>query len=268
MLLKQHEQKNYCGRFCYCSPVANRKRKSTAHKETNKGSCRRVGYIGLTACIQNPIYTSIQDIQAILDGQNAKNTQRATKTSIKTFLYYLSEKQLPAIIDLDMEDLPRILENFYANLQRVDGSEYKLQSIKCIRAGINRWTKSNRSVDIINDTKFTKANEIFKEISKIARHNDTMNDPNPKKLQQCVLFYTIYFFCRHGHENLYDMTINTFEIGIDPDGTEYVFQAIDEMDKNHRADSTDQANQARIYPKPGTFTFENIKIVHKHHFSS
>ena len=59
VLLKQHEQKNYCGRFCYCSPVANRKRKSTAHKETNKGSCRRVGYIGLTACVQNPIYIYI-----------------------------------------------------------------------------------------------------------------------------------------------------------------------------------------------------------------
>ena len=59
VLLKQHEQKNYCGRFCYCSPVANRKRKSTAHKETNKGSCRRVEYIGLTACVQNPIYIYI-----------------------------------------------------------------------------------------------------------------------------------------------------------------------------------------------------------------
>ena len=59
VLLKQHEQKNYCGRFCYCSPVANRKRKSTAHKETKKGSCRRVGYIGLTACVQNPIYIYI-----------------------------------------------------------------------------------------------------------------------------------------------------------------------------------------------------------------
>ena len=49
------------GRFCYCSPVANRKRKSTAHKETNNRELQTswIGYIGLTACIQNPIYIYI-----------------------------------------------------------------------------------------------------------------------------------------------------------------------------------------------------------------
>ena len=175
-----------------------------------------------------------------------------------------------------MEDLPEILQNFYPNLRRVDGEDYKLQSIKCIRAGINRWTKANRNVEIISDVCFAKANEIFKGVSKMARENgkattkstpvmkqedleriatyflhDIMNNPDPKKLQRCVLFYIIYFFCCYGHENLYEMQTNTFEIGTDPDGRQFIDQAIDKLDKNHRQDDSDPANQGRIYEQPG-----------------
>ena len=90
---------------------------------------------------------------------------------------------------------------------------------------------------------------MFKGVSKIARQNgkgstksypvieqedleciatyflhDYMNAPDPRKIQKCVLFYIIYFFCHRGRENLYDMTIKTFEVGTDPDGTQYIFQ--------------------------------------------
>ena len=220
---------------------------------------------------------SNDDIASILERRNAKNTKQATKSNIKTFHDYLVEKQFPKLEDIDMNDLPKILENFYPNLRRVDGEDYKLQSIKCIRAGINRWTKSNRNTDIIGDVRFTKANEIFKGVSKIARENgkgttkstpviaqedleripnyflhDVLNNPDPKKLQRCVLFYVIYFFCRQGRENLYEMQTDTFDIGMDPDGRQYIYQARDELDKNHRQNDTDPANQGRIYQQPGT----------------
>ena len=216
------------------------------------------------------------EIALILDGRNAKNTQRATKSNIKTFHDYLAEKSYPELHEINMEELPEILENFYPNLRRIDGEQYKLQSIKCIRAGLNRWTKANRSVDIIKDVKYTKANEIFKGISKLARKDgrattrstpviahedleriatyflhDILNKPEPKKLQQCVLFYIIYFFCRRGRENLYQMNLQTFETACDPDGTQYIFQSLDELDKNHQADCTEPANQGRIYERPG-----------------
>ena len=38
VLLKQHEQKNYCGRFCYCSPVANRKENQLRTRKQIKGA--------------------------------------------------------------------------------------------------------------------------------------------------------------------------------------------------------------------------------------
>ena len=69
-----------------------------------------------------------------------------------------------------------------------------------------------------------------------------MNDPNPRKLQRCVIFYTIYFFCRRGRENLYEMQFDQFEVGTEPDRTQYVFQTIHEADKNHDFEDTDETN--------------------------
>ena len=212
-----------------------------------------------------------QEIIEILDGRNSNNTKRATKSNIKIFHDYLVKKSLPELHDITKAAFPSILEEFYPNCRRVNGEDYKLQSLKCIHAGINRWTKANRNLDIIADPRFSKANEIFKGVSKIATTksypvieqqdlerivayflHDIMNEPNPRKLQKCVLFYIIYFFIRRGCENLYEMQMNTFEIGTDPDGRQYIFQAIDEFDKNHRINDTESANQGRIYELPGT----------------
>ena len=216
------------------------------------------------------------EIERILLERTAKNTRRATKSNLKTFYNYLTEKGLPKLKDLGVLQLAEILENFYPSLRKVDGDDYKLQSIKCIRAGINRWTKENRNLDIIADVRFTKANEIFKGVSKIVREkgkgstkstaviaqedlerlaifflHDVMNHPDPRKIQKCMIFYIIYFFCHCGRENLYNMQPDQFEIGTDPDGRQYIFQAIDELDKNHGINSTDQANQGRVYERPG-----------------
>ena len=224
------------------------------------------------------------EINDILEGRNAKNTKRATKSNIKTFTDYIDEKGLGKLEDLNMNELPEILQTFYPNLRRVDGEDYKLQSLKCIRAGINRWTKSNRNVDIIGDVRFTKANEIFKGVAKVSRQtgkgstrsypiiedqdmqrianfflHDVLNKPDPVKVLKCVIFYVIYYFCRRGQENLYLMNIDTFEVGTDPDGKQYVFQAVDELDKNHRFDDTDPANQGRMYEQPGKITIISLQ---------
>lgn len=47
------------------------------------------------------------------------------------------------------------------------------------------------------------------------------------------------------------MTKQTFQIAKDSDGTAYIYQAIDEMDKNHSAKDTDFTNQGWIYEVKG-----------------
>ena len=47
------------------------------------------------------------------------------------------------------------------------------------------------------------------------------------------------------------MTIDTFALQTEPDGTRFVYQAKDEMDKNHDIDDTIPANEGTMYENPG-----------------
>ena len=76
---------------------------------------------------------------------------------------------------------------------------------------------------------------------------DHMSTPDAKRLQQNILFYIIYFFCRRGRENLYSMKKDTFKYVCEPDGTEYFIQNIDELDKNHGPDDTNPSNEGKMY---------------------
>ena len=80
---------------------------------------------------------------------------------------------------------------------------------------------------------------------------DHVVKPNPKRLQQQMIDYIIYYFCCHGRENLYSMKQGTFQIFIEPDGAEYLYQAIDEMDKNHGPRDSKKSNDGHVYSNKG-----------------
>lgn len=84
-------------------------------------------------------------------------------------------------------------------------------------------------------------------------YHDVMNAPEPKKLQKCVLFNIIYYFCSRGRQNIYNFQKGHFQVGYDPDGTKYVYQAVDELDKNHGIDVNLPAKYGRMYEQPGTY---------------
>ena len=84
--------------------------------------------------------------------------------------------------------------------------------------------------------------------------HDHMNSPDPKRLQQQMIFYIIYYFCRRGRENLYDMTKETFHIEVEPDGTEFIYQFLDEIDENHGADDISKT-KGRVYSNNGKCYF-------------
>ena len=75
--------------------------------------------------------------------------------------------------------------------------------------------------------------------------------PNPKNLQDLVLFNIIYYGGRRGRENLRFMTKETFHIQKDHDGCKYITQVVKERDKNHKEDDYSNSNTARIYETPG-----------------
>ena len=50
------------------------------------------------------------------------------------------------------------------------------------------------------------------------------------------------------------MKNNTFKLVVEPDGTEYVVQNIDEADKNHGPDDSNPTNDGRMYGDPCKFS--------------
>ncbi len=178
---------------------------------------------------------------------------------------YIEDKNLPELSNTPDAELPNLLESFYSDVHNKQGERYKLQSLKCILAGLNRHFKETRNLDIISDPLFTKSNEMFKGVVKqICKMGlgSTISFPvipdedmiklgdyfeqdfsgkvlvNPWKLQQAVMFMVMYFTCRRGRENLYEMTPEMYKIYTDATGKKYVAQAVDELDKNHQMDSS------------------------------
>ncbi|XP_048757928.2 uncharacterized protein LOC125668156 [Ostrea edulis] len=83
-------------------------------------------------------------------------------------------------------------------------------------------------------------------------NNTVFNTETPCGLQNKVWFDLMFYLCRRGRENLRNMTKSTFSTDIDACGREFVFQAIDEADKNHRSSAPDETvGEARMYSQPG-----------------
>ena len=213
-----------------------------------------------------------QETNDILKGKDKASTQRAKHIYLTQFKRFLKVKNLPKVEDIATPDLDAILFEFYSSIQPQKKDNYCVQTLKCIRTGLNRYFRKERGIDIAKDSMFVKANEMLKAVQVDAKKkglgvkksyppitdidleciaeyfcHDHVINPDPRCLQQNIIFYIIYFFCRHGRENLYDMKKNTFKVIIEPDGTEYVVQSIDEMDKNHGIEDTDKSNRGRLY---------------------
>ena len=174
-----------------------------------------------------------------------------------------------------------ILEDFYVNARTKKTKElYHTQSLKCIRAGLNRYFQQKRKINIINDLQFLHANMMFKGVQVQAKKQgkgarkqtttieeddmktlafyfkiDHVQNPNPRILQRNVIFNVLYYMCRRGQENLHFMTKNWFDVLATTEGLSYVTQIKDELDKNHREMDQDLTNQGRMYEVPGKYIY-------------
>ena len=217
--------------------------------------------------------TSELEKAKILEEKNSKNTDKATKCGMNCLFEYIKAKNLPDLNSMADSDFPKLLEDFYMDLHTKDKQFYKTSSMKSMRSNINRWFKENKKLDIISDTCFVESNSMFKamqvqakksrkgvkkstkliteeDLERIGTYFDHpyISNPNPALLQETVMFNIMYYFCHHGQENLHEMTKRHFKVRVNYDGTCYVCQVIDELDKNHRES---MANQAKMYAEPG-----------------
>ena len=221
-----------------------------------------------------------EDIAKLIEERNRPNTNRSTKQCVSILRQYLAAKNLSDVELLPDADLPEILKKFYADARKKDGSRYHTQSLKNIRSGINRYFKEKHKIDIIDDPRFKEANMSFQgsqvrakregrgvrrstpviseqDMASLAMYFtvDHLKQPNPSVLQRNVMFNIIYYLCRRGQENLYEMTKDWFQVVTKPTGERFVAQVKDEMDKNHTENDYNMTNEGRMYEVAGENNF-------------
>ena len=240
--------------------------------------------------------SSKEDIENILEQKDPVNTKKSMKLWMNCFRQYLSAKSKPSPEDILSDELPETLQLFYAEVQKkgkktdrqnisddekiafdeVEG--YKNTTMRTIRAAIARFYHETRSLDIISNENFIRANAIFTGIQKINNKKGlgTINrktpinehdisqlieyfrvsiiaDLNPRNLQNICIFNILYYMCRRGRENLRLMKQYTYAVTFDNEAQrKYIYQAVDEYDKNHNETDTSIANEGHMYEIPGT----------------
>ena len=156
-----------------------------------------------------------QEIDQLLIDSKSRNTNGSTNSLLNQLKAFLKLKNFPNLEQVKTEDLPKILTQFYSSVRTTKSGElYQTSSFKVLRAGINRYFKRERNIDIVSDELFVKAKKSGMGVTKSYPHimkedlrkiSDYFNaehtiSPNPRVLQQCVQFFIMYFFCRRGQE--------------------------------------------------------------------
>ena len=102
---------------------------------------------------------SEEDLNLLPDDKDAKSTKRATKSALKVFHQYLTEKK--ADEPQTKYTLANVLKLFYTEAQKADGTSYSKSTLNSLRFGLNRHFKATRGFNIINNSEFTDANKVF-----------------------------------------------------------------------------------------------------------
>ena len=80
------------------------------------------------------------------------------------------------------------------------------------------------------------------------------SSPDPKSLQQVVWFNIMLHLIRRGRENLRLLTKESLAVQVDAAGKKFVYQVVDELDKNHRANyqplADDSPGEGRMHETP------------------
>ncbi|XP_061169503.1 uncharacterized protein LOC133178844 [Saccostrea echinata] len=216
-------------------------------------------------------------IKCLIEEKDSKSTQRTIKRSVNLFRSFLTQKNINQEFESFLKDqLNENLRLFFVSIRSKSGDNLKVTSLQSIKYGLSKYLKETCKIDI-NDPEFSDCKKVFKakvtdmkkkgygsivhkppitqeDLRKLYNSDSVVFNINtPCGLQMKVWFDVMFYMCRGGRENLRYMTKSTFGVNTDSCGRQFVFQAVDEADKNHSVDGTpdDTIGEGRMYAQPG-----------------
>ena len=188
--------------------------------------------------------------------------------------WFLSQTRFStALEEMSKEELNNCLQVFYAAIKQKDGKDFKVTSLRTIRAAIERFLKEppiNKPWSIVGDPAFEKANKVLNAISKrnalegraeAVKHKQPItkeqiehlftteqlgnyNTENPGQLLRTSWFYITLYFGKRGRENQRRLTSNMLVLRSTPQGRKYYELRNVLGSKNHQGGLNDNNDES------------------------
>ncbi len=117
------------------------------------------------------------DLDNLEKTRHENNTVRQTVWAVNCFKSWLSEKQLNANLQhIEKSQMSSALRDFYGSIRTSKGELYGISSYLSLRSALNRHINEpplSRAWNLMQDTKFTSANNVFKGVVKQIRRSGT-----------------------------------------------------------------------------------------------
>ncbi|XP_073687047.1 uncharacterized protein KIAA1958 isoform X2 [Garra rufa] len=243
---------------------------SSGEEEETEG-----GESSLTAQISRCANVTQADLDELEHNRNESSTVKQTVWAVNCFKAWLREKQLTIDFKtVEKSELNPVLREFYGSIRTSKGELYGISSYVGLRAGLNRFMNEppiNRAWNLMQDTDFRAANNVFKGVVKQIRrsgrditthyppispedqhqlkHSPALDPGNPKGLLNKVWYDIQLHFGLRGKEGNRHLQPDSFALNRDPNGFKYFTMALNEEAKNIQ--EKDKKNRRTMYEEPG-----------------
>ncbi|KAL1248946.1 hypothetical protein QQF64_022264 [Cirrhinus molitorella] len=243
---------------------------SSGEEEETEG-----GESSLTAQISRCANVTQADLDELEHNRNESSTVKQTVWAVNCFKAWLREKQLTIDFKtVEKSELNPVLREFYGSIRTSKGELYGISSYVGLRAGLNRFMNEppiNRAWNLMQDTDFRAANNVFKGVVKqirrsgrditthyppispedqhLLKHSPALDPGNPKGLLNKVWYDIQLHFGLRGKEGNRHLQPDSFALNRDPNGFKYFTMALSEDAKNIQ--EKDKKPRRSMYEEPG-----------------
>ena len=191
--------------------------------------------------------TTDEQLEKLKDKSLNENTKRSTNTWVNAYRSWAKEREEREDIEnVSPSHLNLLLERFYAELKKKDGSDYEPESLGVMQASLDRFLKENSyEFSIARDQAFTSSRAILSGKATLLRENGKGNRPNSAKALTWdeeeelwkkgklgdsspeALLHTVWFLLTQhlglrGCQEHKHATIEEFKFQLDDEGREYI----------------------------------------------
>ena len=105
---------------------------------------------------------SSEDLERLISNTENKNTKKTTQTWVNRFNSWKESREIEEIHKIPPEDLDKILQRFYAELVKSDGTDYEPESLRVMIACLDRHLgEHGATYSILKDRCFETSRKIL-----------------------------------------------------------------------------------------------------------